>query len=211
MLNRFAEQLSHGLILLAAVVVLLLQGCSISQPKPQVADTAAPEEQPIPEALTAAYQQGLELLQDKKYDEALVHWQGLTQEYSQFPGCWSNLGIAQFENQSYEDSVKSFDQALSIDSSFCPALKMKALAEREAGHFKKSEETYLSALQCAPGDADVHYNLGILYDLYMQDLAKALEHYQQAAALMSQTDETLAMWITDLERRNAEQMAGDDS
>ncbi|GAG26277.1 unnamed protein product, partial [marine sediment metagenome] len=36
---------------------------------------------------------------------------------------------------------------------------------------------YEKALEAAPDDADVHYNLAILYDEYLLDKRKAIEHY----------------------------------
>ncbi|MAD43957.1 MAG: hypothetical protein CMI02_18615 [Oceanospirillaceae bacterium] len=203
-----ARCITRPVVLLSFLAVL--SGCSLLSQAPQATDTAAGES-PLPEALKEGYQQGLVLLQDEKYQQALLHWQTLTTDYADCPGCWTNLGISQYYLQNYPDSQTSFQTALALDAQFCPALKMKALAERQTGQFIQSEESYLQALKCAPDDINLHYNLGILYDLYLHDLAKALEHYRRAADLMPEKDDTLAMWITDLERRNAEQVAGEGS
>jgi len=37
---------------------------------------------------------------------------------------------------------------------------------------------YEKALEAVPDDADVHYNLAILYDEYLLDKKKAIKHYQ---------------------------------
>jgi len=55
----------------------------------------------------------------------------------------------------------------------------KAAVYRTGSLYKKAEEEYLAALAIDPNDADVHYNLGILYDDNLKDKKKAKEHYQK--------------------------------
>jgi chromosome segregation ATPase len=55
---------------------------------------------------------------------------------------------------------------------------MAAVYARE-GKFDEAEQEYLHALQLDPTDADVHYNLGILYDDELKSPAKAVVHYRR--------------------------------
>ncbi len=47
------------------------------------------------------------------------------------------------------------------------------------GKFLEAENEYLQALRIDPADADVHYNLGILYDDEMKQSEKAMVHYRR--------------------------------
>lgn len=47
------------------------------------------------------------------------------------------------------------------------------------GKFADAENEYLQALRIDPTDADVHYNLGILYDDEMKQPEKAMVHYRR--------------------------------
>ncbi len=47
------------------------------------------------------------------------------------------------------------------------------------GKFAEAENEYLQALRIDPTDADVHYNLGILYDDEMKQPEKAMVHYRR--------------------------------
>lgn len=195
MLTRFASL--FGLCLLSA--------CSLLQPKPEVVDTEGAEK-PLPPALVEQYNRGLDLLQDKDdIAEANKHWQALTLRYPDYPGSWVNLAITQYRQQAFTESLASLDRALAIDAMFCPGFKLKGIVERELGKFKDAEQSYLSAIQCDPDDVDGYYNLGILYDLYLHDLSKALAQYQQAQALLPEKDENINVWIIDLKRRTSEQ------
>ena len=56
------------------------------------------------------------------------------------------------------------------------------------------------------GDIDVIYagaylNLGILFDIYLQDLVKALQEYEKYQSLTQQEDSQVAGWIVDIQRR----------
>ncbi len=55
---------------------------------------------------------------------------------------------------------------------------MAAVYARE-GKFAEAEREYLQALRIDPTDADVHYNLGILYDDELKQPEKATVHYRR--------------------------------
>ncbi|WP_419810402.1 hypothetical protein [Bacterioplanoides sp.] len=238
MLNRFASRftrknrakksrLSQATVLVLAA--LMLSACSVFQSAPEVVDSG-PVEQPLPAELPALYAQGLSLLQDVDDAEdtssakqaaqqtALAHWQTLSEQYPAYPGVWTNLALSQYQMMDYDESLVSLNKAQQLDSQYCPAFKLKGLVLRELGQFRDAESSYLAAAQCDPQDANVPYNLGILYDLYLADLDKALVQYQKAQAMMAEPDEALAIWIPDLQRRSgnndpaeaADKQAGDE-
>ncbi len=204
MLIRFVS------LLLLVLLQTGLQGCSLLGAKPEVVDSV-PQEKPLPPELIEAYNAGLELLQDEEFDAALVHWQALAEKYAEFPGCWTNLALAQYRLEQFDASLESLNKAVALKQEYCPAYKVLGLVQRELGQFSAAENSYQTALQCDPADVQVHYNLGILYDLYLHDLVKALQQYQLAQGMMTEPDETLAIWIADLERRSTEQVAGEGS
>ena len=54
-----------------------------------------------------------------------------------------------------------------------------AVAYMERGRVEEAEDEFLSALAIAPENADLHYNLGVLYDDYLDNRRKAALHYKK--------------------------------
>ena len=189
------------------LLLVVLSGCSLLAPKPKLVDNAA-DVQPVPAELTEAYNLGLAMMAGGRYDEALPHWQQIGERWAEYPGVWTNLALTQLHLQQFSDGVLSLNKAQALNAEFCPAFKVQALLQRELGQFSDAEKSYLTAAACAPDDASIPYNLGILYDLYLQDINSALAQYQRAQELLG-TDETLSIWIADLQRRQTAQVAGE--
>lgn len=187
---------------------ILMAGCSLFTKKPQLQDDYA-QLQPIPEELTKAYNQGLQLLQKEKYIEAEEHWQTVIVSWPDYPGIWTNLALTQLQLEQYSAALESNNKALELDAEFCPGLTLQGLLLRENGQFEEAIKHYQAALNCDPKNPDIAFNLGILYDLYLQDLGQALTYYEQAQSLFPEQHETLAMWIEDLHNRQPQRIAGE--
>jgi tetratricopeptide (TPR) repeat protein len=77
---------------------------------------------------------------------------------------------------------------------------MAAVYTRE-GKLQDAESEYLRALRLDPCDADVHFNLGILYDDHMDQKRKAAMHYRRYLKLMPDANdaETVRAWLLAIE------------
>ncbi|MEN9465961.1 MAG: hypothetical protein RL217_2142 [Pseudomonadota bacterium] len=188
-------------------LVSVISGCSLLA-KPKVVDNAQ-QQAPLPEALIENYSKGLQLLKDSNWNDALPFWQNLSQTYATYPGVWVNLALVELHLEHWPQSQTYLDKAFELNAEFCPAIKVQALLKRQQGQFKDAEAGYLKALACDETDASTAYNLAILYDLYLQDLPQALAYYQKAQELFNNSDENLAMWIADLQKRQPKQLAGE--
>jgi len=54
-----------------------------------------------------------------------------------------------------------------------------AIIYENEGRYKEAAVEYEKVLQLSPDDVDVHYNLGIVYDDFIQDNEKAVFHYRR--------------------------------
>ena len=147
------------------------------------------------------FKHGLILLKSKRYDQAVKHWIIMSERFPEYPGVWVNLGLSQYQTGDFEGSKSSIDQALVLNSEFCPAFQAMGPVARELGDFTLAEQSYSKAIQCSVPNPDLHYNLGILYDLYMRQYGKALLQYRTAQQLNKKEDPLLTIWIQDLDKR----------
>ncbi|WP_088286754.1 tetratricopeptide repeat protein [Ideonella sp. A 288] len=76
----------------------------------------------------------------------------------------------------------------------------EGIAHREAGRFAEAQAAYERALALDGGYAPALLNLGILWDLYLHDGARALAQYD-AYQRVSGGDATVDRWIADLRNR----------
>ena len=194
MLIRFAS----------ALLILLLSACASNKPAIQDSAELGPDGQPVaeplPEGFEDEYRNGLSLMEDERFDEALQHWADMSVVFGQYPGVWSNLGLAHYQLGNYEEATSAYEQVETIDPTFCPVHALSGVAYRELGRFDDAQASYYAAIDCDPDDGRHYYNLGILLDLYRNDLESALEFYRKARRLMPD-NEQLNIWVIDLARR----------
>lgn len=78
-----------------------------------------------------------------------------------------------------------------------------AVAYDKTKMYKAEEREYMECLRLDPQDANVHYNLGILYDDKLKNHAKAIKHYQEYLQLrpMGEDSEQVREWIMHAEQQ----------
>ncbi len=74
---------------------------------------------------------------------------------------------------------------------------------RKAGQFAAAQAAYERALALDPNMADAERNLAILQDLYLDNPAAALPHYERYQLLTQGADTEVTAWLVELKRRLA--------
>lgn len=163
----------------------------------------------VPDAARQVFSQAVDAIKNEQWQTAEVLLQQLTAEQPTLSGPFVNLGIVYHKTNRPEQAEQAFNQAITVNSLNLEAYNQLALLKREQGDFKAAEQNYLAALQVWPKHAMSHRNLGILYDLYMGQWAKALQQFQIYQYLAGGDDKLMAGWIIDLRRRvDAQLQAG---
>jgi len=96
---------------------------------------------------------------------------------------WNLLGLVAHDEEGYEEAEGHYDRALRLKAGFVEALMNRANARQAAGRSDAALADYAQALQVAPGNAQVHYNLGHLFHKATGDLDRALGSYREAVRL----------------------------
>jgi Tfp pilus assembly protein PilF len=111
-----------------------------------------------------------------------------------------NLAIASRHNGQPEQAEEALKTALQLIPAHPVASNEYGLLLRKAGRFAEARAIYEQALSAFPDYSPAHKNLGILCDIYLQDLTCALEHYESYSMAVPK-DEQVKLWVADLRGR----------
>jgi tetratricopeptide (TPR) repeat protein len=111
-----------------------------------------------------------------------------------------NMALAYKRLGEVDLAEESLQQALAINPDHPVANNEYALLSRQSGRYQQAKQHYERVVARYPEFMPVRKNYGILCDLYLDDAACALEHYQ-AYSEANPDDEDVKLWITTLEQR----------
>lgn len=201
---RFAKQpIFVGFIFL----MLGIAGCATS-PAPtdtRVVTTPAATEQKAEPAVSPAVQRdftnALSAIKLGRYQDAERMLLTLAREHPELSGPYANLGIVYHRLGKLPEAIKFLAQAIEINPDRAAYYNQLGIVYRQNGQLDKARESYIRALEVDPLYLNAHLNIGILYDLYLQERGKALQHYERYQALLPAADAQVNKWIVDLKQR----------
>lgn len=200
---------------LLALAATLVAGCTATGPARQAessADTsataaaAAPPVPVAPRPVVAPERGGevllaaIDLMKAGRLAEAEANLESVVQVRPEIAEAYFNLGWVKQRLNKHAEAIPHLEKGLQLKPTELRARNLIGISQRELGQFAAAETTYLNALAAAPGYDRLHLNLGILYDLYLFQPQRALEHYRQYQALQTTPDARVAGWIAVLER-----------
>ncbi len=206
---------------IAMAAVLLLAACQSGAPKhapqpqhpvveaasqPATEATSTNQAMPSPEPVPVDFNQQLydQALAELKKDDteaALALLTRVSQDAPDKPLLFTNLGLAHFRLQQPERAEQAFVKAIARNPKDAVAHNHMGILQRRKGQFEEALTHYQRAIEIDDDYARAHLNLGILFDLYLQNLEKALQQYQQYRSLASEENALVDGWIVDIERR----------
>lgn len=165
---------------------------------------------PVKMEYQSAYLQGLSYFEQGQLENAQRVFESLVQSNSDRVELHNALGVLFRRRGLLDKAIAEYTMAISLSEAPSAASSGRvasselynnvAIAYREHGEFKKAEETYRKAITLDPKFATAYYNLGVLYDLYLNQPSDAVRCYREYEKLVGQ-NQTVDVWIADLEQR----------
>ncbi len=178
-----------------------LLSCVVETTKPTAVDIVLkPELIEIDSDVEDDFNSALSHLKSAQYDEAIALLIKVIAIESRVPAPYVNLAMAYNEKDDFKNAEKYFLLALSIDLTHPVANNQLGLLYRKKGKFEDAKKAYTNALTKYPDYLPVVKNLGILCELYLRDLACALQQYEHYLSLQP-NDKIMKIWVADLSRR----------
>ena len=147
------------------------------------------------------YQQAMESARRGETELAIQQFTQLISENPSAKKAYSNLGLLYLQKQDNKAAKEAFLNAIAQDKNDAIAYNHLAVIQRQQGDFTQALFHYYKAISADPDYANAHLNLGILLDIYMQELPKALEQYEIFQRLTGNSNEKVEKWILDIKRR----------
>ncbi len=193
-------------------IVLALSACSSKSPVKKEAGTTGAEiisETPsTPETgivdhgtlLKMQFDSGIAALSVREYTRARRIFAEMAEKNPDLSGPWANLALISFKQNNTEDSLTQVNKAIELNPRNAQAYHLRAQISLQNGSIHLASQDYQQAIELDPGYLNAHYNLALLYDIYLQEIALAIEHYSIYLKLLGKEDETLQDWIEQLRR-----------
>ena len=191
---RFTISKFNWLILVS--MLALLQACG----------TAPTGETPsAPKAVfdESAYQSSLKLMKDGKYEEAATRLEELARTDSERAGPYINLGIAYRKLDKLEEAKQALLIATERRDGNAIAWNELGLVYRKMGQFENARDAYKKSIRKQARYGKAYLNLGILCDIYLEDLNCASRNYKKYldVSIDAENNKKVAIWFADVSRR----------
>lgn len=196
-------------ILALLVVPALLAGCMAST-ETRTTPARIETDETVGFTITEDARVGNDVRSD--YDEALALLEGgpdaraielLEAVAAEAPGLsapYIDLGVAYHQRGNLEAAEAALGKALDANPNHPIALNELGIIYRKTGRFAEARKSYEAALDVYSGFHYARRNLAVLCDLYLADLACALEHYEAYMQTVPEDDE-VTIWMADARSR----------
>ena len=152
------------------------------------------------EAFLKDFMRAVDMLKDQEYDQAIDLLEKVIEQSPGVTAPYIDIAIAYQHIGKPEQAEEHLKAALRLVPDHPVASNEYGLLCRKAGRFADARAIYEKAIVSFPDYYPLHRNLGILCDLYLNDLACALEHYEIYSEARPE-DKRVKLWIADLRAR----------
>jgi tetratricopeptide (TPR) repeat protein len=125
----------------------------------------------------------------------------ITQNDDSISGPWVMLGHIAFEEKKYPQAEKHYQQAININPKNINAYVAQAQVQRVMGAYHVAQNTLARALNLWPDFPEAHLNLGILYDLYLNQSEKSQQHLEAYLFLTHYKNKKAINWYSEVQGR----------
>ncbi|RYY77084.1 MAG: tetratricopeptide repeat protein [Gammaproteobacteria bacterium] len=190
------KRISVGIVL----TLIFLSGCSNTPSESRKSSTLSTNvELSVDEQST--YQEALEAIRSDNAEKAIQPLVKITRSHSEHIGAWINLANAYLKISKISEAESASAHAKEINPKVAEVYNLQGLIAVQKGEYSNAEKNYVQALQLKENYPSAHYNLGLLYDMYYQDLDRAIIHYDRYLELSDGADKKTIGWVAELKQK----------
>lgn len=190
----------HKRCYLITISIVALSAC-VQAPEKQSVSTAQTntiESLSVPTADHEKYQNGIIALSNNDDAKAERIFNELIQNTPELAGPYTNLALIHFKNREFEQSLELVNKALLRNPEQAQAYQLRGQILVTKRKINDAKSDYIKAIKLKPDYINAHYNLALLYDIYLQEIALAIKHYETYLSLIKEPDTSTQEWVTHL-------------
>ncbi len=146
------------------------------------------------------FERAAAMLESREYDQAIALLAKVIEREPGVAAPYIDIAMAYAQLNKPDQAEQHLQAALNLVPDHPVASNEYGLLLRKTGRFVEARTVYEKSLAAFPEYLPVRRNLGILCDLYLNDLQCALEQYEILGQVMPE-DEQVKLWIADLNLR----------
>lgn len=140
-------------------------------------------------------------IRDKDYVKAKQKLSVITQKDTSLSGPWVLLGNIAMEEKKFETAQSHYQNAIKINPDNINAYIALAKAQRLMGEFHVAQNTLGLVLSIWKDCPEAHLNLGVLYDLYLNQPKQAQQHIEAYLFLNGYKNKQAISWYQEIQSR----------
>ncbi len=148
-----------------------------------------------------SFERALSLLKTEKNTQAEAELQKLIRDFPDLPGPRANLGMLYLRLGRLPQAEEALMKAIQLSPEEAVYYNQLGILLRQSGRFKEARKAYGKAIALNPNYSNAHFNMAILFDIYLRDADKAQFHYLRYQSLLPAEDKLVTKWIIDLKQR----------
>lgn len=148
----------------------------------------------------ASFQAALGAMNGNQLDEAARRLRAIAESRPELAGPWANLALIDIRQNRLDDATKNAGEALKRNPRSAQAHGVLGFVAAMRGDINKALGHYRQAVEIKNDYAVAHYNIALINDFYLKDMATAATHYRQYLALTGGGDKKTSDWLAEIER-----------
>lgn len=191
-------------IIVFGLAFFVLSGCGTSNVKKSV--STSPEkyaENVLNPSDHERYRMAIQLMKSGSYGEAANKLKLVTTTSSGFIDAWINLAVSLGELNQFAEADNAIQKASALGANSAEFYNVLGLVDLKNHRYQLAEQHLKNSIGLNSGCVECHYNLGLLYDVYFQNIPKAIEHYEIYLSQITNTDEDTERDLEELKRKLA--------
>ncbi len=180
--------------------IVFMSGCETVPTTGQL----PPESAAIPDVDENNFERAIWSAQSGDLDQAIVLLNDITQKNPDLAIVYRHLGVLHIRQNDFSAAEQALMKSVKLYGHDPIAYNHLGIAKRGLGKFTRAREAYNKAIELKPDYADAILNLGILYDLYLHQLDRALIYYTQFLSVVAPKDKQALLvekWKIDIKNR----------